>query len=298
MEKILITGSCGFIMGNFIRKAMKEKNYLFCSVDRITKNANTVYANKNHAFHIADITDQHVMDMIFQYEKPDIVIHGAAQMSGEPYSMLHNNVGGTQVIINSCLKNEIKKLIYISDYQVYNEEHDKLDPVSPYVVSKISAEMLVRAASHQGLIYNIARLCHNYGPRQTPDKLIPKVIKSILEEQKISVYGDGSHAREWMHVFDTCAALWTILNDGVNDTIYNISSGQEFSNIEIVQAVCNAMNRGHNLIEHVEDVPGHQQRYSANSNKLKQLGWKPTFKFKEGIKETTEWFELNKYILR
>jgi len=316
-KKVLITGSCGFIFGNFVRKAIYEKHpYQFVSLDRVSANAiNSMYWNKNHTFHVADIRDQHIIDVIFQFEKPDIVIHGAAETFidsslSDPNSFVTSNVLGTQVIINACLKHKVERLIYVSTDSVYGQlksEHDplwtedsSLNPRSPYAVTKAAGEMLVKAA-HQshGLIYNITRSSNNYGPRQTPEKLIPKAIKGILHENKIPIYGRGLQIRDWTHVFDNCSAILTVLNKGEPNQIYNISAGQELTNIEVVQKVCNAVGYGHNLINHITDPrSGHDFRHGVNSQKIRELGWIPSYKFKDGIQDTVQWYLNNQWFLK
>jgi dTDP-glucose 4,6-dehydratase len=319
IKKVLITGSTGFIFSNFIRKIVYQANnnrdkypYSVVSIDRVSGNGNLVFINKNHTFHIADIRDPHIIDIIFQFERPDIVIHGAAETFvdyslNDPNPFITSNVLGTQVIINACLKHGTERLIYISTDEVYGQltseaeaswtEEAPLDPRNPYSASKAAGELLVKAA-HQshGLIYNITRSSNNYGPRQTAEKLIPKTIKCVLNNQKIPLYGQGLQIRDWTHVFDNGDALLTILNQGQPNQTYNISANQEFTNIEVVQTICNAMGKGHELISFIEDPrKSHDFRYSVNSNKIRQLGWKPSFKFKEGIADTVEWYTINKY---
>jgi dTDP-glucose 4,6-dehydratase len=317
--KILVTGSCGFILGNFIRKVIYscKDQYDVVSLDKVQNNAiNSLYNNKNHTFHIADIRDQHVMDVIFQFEKPDIVIHGAAETFvdsslKDPNAFTSANVVGTQNVINSCVKYGVKKLIYISTDEVYGQltsesetawdENAPLNPRNPYAATKAAGELLVKAAYHtHGLIYNITRSSNNYGPRQFHEKLVPKVIKCIEDGKQIPIYGQGLQIRDWTHVFDNCAAILSILNNGSDNEIYNISANQELPNIEVIQKICNVMGRGHELITHIEDPrgTGHDFRYSVNSNKLRNLGWKPSFKFKDGIKETCEWYMSNKWFIK
>lgn len=316
MKKVLITGTCGFIFSNFVRRAIYEKQpYSFVSIDRVGGNANLLYQNKNHTFHLADLRDNHIIDKIFQFERPDIVIHGAAESFvdtslTDPNSFVTSNVLGTQVVINACVKHNVERLIYVSTDEVYGQllseseqawdEEAPLDPRNPYSASKAAGELMVKAAHHShGLIYNITRSSNNYGPRQTPEKLIPKAIKCILHGQKIPVYGQGLQIRDWTHVYDNCAAIMTVLNHGKPNQVYNISANQEFPNIEVIQKICNAMGKGHDLISFIEDPrKGHDFRYSVDSSKIKELGWKPTYKFKEGIVETVEWYKINQWMLR
>lgn len=315
-KKVLITGSCGFIFGNFLRKAVYEKQpYQLVSVDRVgSKAVNSMYWNKNHIFHIADIKDQHVMDTIFQFEQPDIVIHGAAETSidnsTDPNSFVSSNVLGTQVIINCCIKHKVEKLIYVSTDEVYGQltgetdpswkETAEINPRNSYAATKAAGELLVKAA-HQthGLIYNITRSSNNYGPRQTPEKLIPKIIKCISQGDKIPIYGQGLEIRDWTHVYDNCAGLMTVLSKGAANETYNIGANQELTNIEVVQKICNIMGKGHELMSFIPDPRlSHDFRYSSDSSKIRELGWKPNFKFKDGIVNTVEWYMSNQWFLK
>lgn len=316
MKKVLITGTCGFIFSNFIRRAIHERHpYSFVSIDRVGGHANMVYSNKNHTFHMADLRDNHIIDKIFQFERPYIVIHGAAESFVDtsltnPNDFVTSNVLGTQVVINACLKHGVERLIYVSTDEVYGQltsESDKawteespLDPRNPYSASKAAGELMVRAAhASHGLIYNITRSSNNYGPRQTAEKLIPKAIKCILKGEKIPLYGQGLQIRDWTHVFDNCAALLTVLNSGKVNETYNISANQELPNIEVIQKICNAIGTGHNLIEHIPDPrKGHDFRYSIDSSKIRELGWKPTYKFSQGIIDTVEWYKINQWFLK
>lgn len=309
-KKILITGSCGFIFGNFLRKAVYEKQpYQLVSVDRVSGNAiNSMYWNKNHTFHVADIRDQHVMDTIFQFEQPDIVIHGAAE-TVDNNSFVTSNVLGTQTIINCCINHKVEKLIYASTDQVYGQltsegepswkEDSPINPRSVYAATKAAGELLVKSA-HQthGLIYNITRSAINYGPRQAEENLIPKVIKAISHEQKTPIYGQGLQSRDWLHVYDNCAALMTVLNKGAANETYNIGANQELLNIEVVQKICNIMGNGHELMEFTPDPKLGYVRYSMDSSKIRSLGWKPNFKFKEGLTNTIEWYMSNQWFLK
>lgn len=316
-KKILVTGSCGFIFGNFLRQAVYEKQpYQLISLDRVNNNSiNSMYWNKNHTFHVADVRDAHIIDTIFQLEKPEIVIHGAAETVVnnsliDPNSFVTSNVLGTQNIINACVKHKVSKLLYISTDKVYGQltnetdtswsETDPLNPRNPYAATKAAAELLVKAA-HQsfGLTYHITRSSSNYGPRQTAEKLVPKTIKCILEDKPIPIYGQGLQIRDWTHVYDNCAGIFTVLQKGQDNQVYNISSNHELSNVEMVNRICNIMGKGHNLISFVEDPrKSHDFRYAMNNNKIKELGWKPNFKFKEGIEQCVSWYLNNQWSLR
>lgn len=322
MKKVLVTGTCGFIFSNFIRKAIHWQNqyepdsrYIFASIDKVSSSTNSMYLNKHHTFYPADIRDQHIVDTIFQYEQPDIVIHGAAETFvdtslKDPNSFVTSNVLGTQVIINACIKHKVKRMIYISTDEVYGQltsenepawtEESPMAPRNPYSASKAAGELMVVAAHKtHGLIYNITRSSNCYGPYQLPEKLIPKAIQCIQKGEKIPIYGQGLQIRDWTYVVDNCAGLMTVLNNGKPNEIYNISANQERTNIETIQEVCNAMGRGHELISFIDDPrPGHDFRYSINTSKIQELGWKPLMKFKNGVKETVRWYTDNQWFLK
>lgn len=314
-KKLLITGHCGFIFGNFVRllgRLPSNYEYEIVGVDRISGDVNTIYKNRGLTFYPTDIRDQHVMDKIFQFEKPDFVIHGAAESHVDnslvdPNVFITSNVLGTQVVINCCLKNKVEKMIYISTDEIYGhlasesepswKEDAPLNPRNPYSASKASGELLVKAA-HQsyGLTYNITRSSNNYGPWQTPDKLIPKIIGCILKDQKVPIYGQGRQIRDWTYVSDNCSAILKILEQGKPNETYNISANLELSNIEVAQKICNIMERGHPLIEFVQDRPGHDFRYSIDTTKIKELGWTSQVKLRDGLEATIGWFVKNSWI--
>lgn len=282
-------------------------------MDKVNNNANSTYYNKNHTFYIADITNQHILNTIFELEKPDIVIHGAAESFVntsllDPNLFITNNVLGTQNIINACVKSKIEKLIYISSDEIYGQlksedekswkEADLADPRNPYAASKYAGEVLVKSAYHSyGLEYNITRCSNNYGPRQFPEKLIPKAIKNILNNEKVPIYGEGKQIRDWTHVFDNCQAIIDIMQKGSPNEVYNISANQEFTNLEVINKICTIMDNRHDLISFIEDPRGsaHDFRYSVNCDKLKALGWKPEYKFNNSIAAVISWYLSNKW---
>lgn len=314
-QKILVTGSCGFVFGNFVRKLIYDKQpYSIVSIDRVnSESTNSVYWNKNHIFHVADVCDQHVLDTIFRFEQPDIVIHGAALTSTDrsfqdASAFVKTNVLGTQNVINACVSSKVKRLIYISSDSVYGDlldesskpwtEEDSTNPRNPSAASKLAGELLVKAANQtHGLIYNIARLSSGYGPYQGSEKLIPMAIKCAMNGQKIPLYGQGQQIRSWTHVFDINSALATILNNGVPNQTYNVSANQEVPNIVVAQKICSTLNVGYDAIL-LNPKTGHDFRRATDSTKLQNLGWKPAYKFKDGIVDTVNWYLNNKWILK
>jgi dTDP-glucose 4,6-dehydratase len=314
-KKILITGSCGFVLSNFLRQCVYEKQpYQLVSIDKLKSDTmNSMYWNKNHTFYIADVTDPHIIDTIFMLEKPDIVIHGADESNvnqlSDNINCINCNILGLQTVINSCIKYNVNKIIYLSTDKVYGEitndfdkswvESDNINPRSLYATSKASAELLIKSASiTHGLKYNIIRSSNIFGPRQRCTKLIPKTIKAVLENTPISIYGSGLQVRDWVHIYDNCNGIMTIINKGADNETYNLTANYEFTNLEVVQKICNVMHTGHNLITNVNDKSLHNFKYSMDSSKLRKLGWKPNYKFTQGIIETVEWYKINQWFLK
>lgn len=322
-QTLICTGTCGFIASNLIRKITYEKvPYKVISIDNASKSSgiNNIYANKNHKFYLGDITDEHFLNVVFEIEKPDIIVHMAASTAvdesiSNPMKFVKDNVVGTQALLNAAVKWKTKLFFYQSTDEVYGQlglndpgwtEDSPLNPRNPYSSSKASGELLVQAAAYSyGLNYIISRSSNNYGPHQTADKLIPKVIKCILENQPIPIYGQGQQIRDWTHVFDNCSAILKMLETFSHTPgtgkgeIFNVSANQEFTNVEVVQEICNSLQFGHNLMKYITDPrSSHDFRYSLNCQKLKNIGWQPNFKFKNGIKSVVDWYSLNRYILK
>lgn len=310
-KHILVTGSGGFIFSNFIRRTLFKNSdkYSFASIDACKSSnvLNNIYVNKGHRLYIGNICDRHFVNTVFELERPDIVINGAAQTfiddsiaSVDDFVM--SNVLGTQVLIDACLKWNVDKFVHASTDEVYGKgessfkEDSPLDPKNIYSATKASAEMLITAANKtHGLKYNITRSSNNYGPRQQAIGFIPKIISKIIKKEKVPIFGDGMQMREWIYVDDNCSGIMSVIENGKQNEIYNISSGHEYYNIEVFQEICNIMGQGHDLVEFVKDVPGHDFRYSIDSSKLRSLGWKPTYKFKQGLKNTVDWYINNQW---
>lgn len=309
-KKILVTGSAGFIFSNFIRKIEEYPEYDFVSIDKLVSPQNFLNIRANHTLHIGDIADSHFVDSIFQLEKPDIIINGAAESFvdasiNNALPFIRSNVLGTQVMIDSSLKYGIEKFIQISTDEVFGQlkskkdkswtENSPLNPRNPYSASKAGAELIVKAAHEtHGLQYLITRCSNNYGPMQQHRNLIPKVITSILTDQKIPIHGNGQNVREWIYVDDHCSAIMHLINKNKINDVYNIGSDYELSNLEVVDKICQIMGKGKELISYVKDRPGHDFRYSVDSSKLRKLGWKPQYDFDTGLEKCVKWYIDNK----
>lgn len=310
--KILCTGGGGFLLSNFIRKILPEnKDYSVVTIDTIKhpKILNTLYSNKGQIFYIGNVIDQHFINTIFEIEQPNIIIHAAEEQIKKSNcsnnDIINTNILGTQTIIDASIKYNVNKLIYISTDKVYGSlnsesdpkwnEEDNIDPKSIYASTKLSGELLLKASK---LNYNILRISNVYGPRQSRKYLIPYIIGNILENKSIEIYGEGKEVRDWLHVQDFCSAVKTIIESGENNTIYNVGSNQEFSNLEVFHHICNLMEQGHNLLKFIPNTSDNNFRYAVNSSKLRKLNWKPEFKLKSGLEHTVNFFIGNKWILK
>ena len=305
--KLLITGTGGFLMGNFVRRAIFNKaEYSFVSIDKVKKNQalNNIYTNKNHEFYIGDISNDHFVNVIFESERPDIVVHGASSSEGP---ILQDNIIGTQAVIEACQKWGVKRLLYISTDKVYpnNPGADLTETTCPaprclYAASKASGELIAQIANKNSLELTVARLCNNYGPRQEVTALIPQIIKNILAGQKTTLYSQGKQIRQWMHVFDTCDALLKIIApDNASYSTYNIAANQELTNLEIFTAICTILGKGHELIEFVDKNGGRDlARGPMNVSRMKSLEWERQIKFTDGLNKTVEWYVNNPWALR
>ncbi len=308
--KLLITGGAGFIGSEFVRQAVK-RGYSVGVIDalsyagdmaRIQKVAKKVTSYK------ADIGNVDFIRQIFKTERPDAVIHWAAEshvdrsiLDAGPF--LETNVKGTQRLLEASRQYGIKRFVNISTDEVYGEleadgrfyEATPLNPNSPYSVSKASADMLGRAYFRTyGLPVITVRPSNNYGPWQYPEKLIPVVILKAMNNEKIPVYGRGENIREWLFVSDCVNAAFAVLEHGSPGDVYNVGSGEEKQNIEVVREILRLMGRSEKLIEFVKDRPGHDYRYSLDSAKIKkQLGWKKKVSFEKGIRATVQWYIEN-----
>jgi dTDP-glucose 4,6-dehydratase len=200
-----------------------------------------------------------------------------------------------------------KRLIHISTDEVYGEfpcgsnadEGFPMKPNNPYSVTKASIDMMIQAYIRTyGIQANIVRFVNNFGPYQGIDKFIPKIISSAIENQRIPLYGDGKHIRQWIYVKDTCWAIQAVIEKGKDGEIYNVRGVYEAENIEIITRILEQMNASKNLIQFVEDRKGHDRRYGITGTKLELLGWLPRVDFAEAINETIQWYISNRYLWR
>ncbi len=307
MRKILVTGGAGFIGSEFVRQAVR-RGFDVINVDKLTYAGDLERLKEVEdkvRFYKSDIINREFIEYIFKTEKPDIVVHWAAEshvdrsiLDASPF--VETNVRGTQTLLDVAKESGVELFINIATDEVYGElgesgqffEDTPLNPNSPYSVSKASADMLGRAFYRTyGLPVITVRPSNNYGPWQYPEKLIPVVIIKALNEEPIPVYGKGENVREWLYVSDCADAVFEIIQKGKVGEVYNVGSGEERKNIDVVKSVLGILGKPESLIEFVKDRPGHDFRYSLNTEKIeREIGWKAKVKFEEGIEKTVRWY--------
>jgi dTDP-glucose 4,6-dehydratase len=310
--KILVTGGCGFIMSNFIRHMLaSHRDYEIVNIDNLTYAANPgnlkgVEKNQNYAFVKGDICDRAVVEKAMK--GADVVVNGAAETHVDRSiidggSFVKTDVFGTYVLLECARKLGVERFEQISTDEVYgsvvsgsSKESDPLNPSNPYSASKAGGEMLVKSYFlTYGMPVVITRSTNNYGPRQHPEKLIPKIILKTIQNIQIPIYGDGKNVRDWLFVEDNCRAIETALEKGKDGEIYNVGGNNERTNLEVARLALEILERPMNLIKFVEDRPGHDRRYSLDCSKIKKIGWKPDTKFEDGIRETISWYVNNEW---
>ncbi|MBA3066845.1 dTDP-glucose 4,6-dehydratase [bacterium] len=307
-KKLLVTGGAGFIGSEFVRQ--NAGKYKIAVVDKLTYAGDikrlAEVAGK-YSFYKTDICDEREIDSVFKKEKPDAVVHFAAEShvdrsidNAGPF--MTTNIIGTQVLLDAAKKHKVKKFCHVSTDEVYGDiikgkftETSPFSPNSPYAVSKAAADMLVSAYHRTyGLPVVIMRASNNYGPWQFPEKLIPVIIKNALENKSVPVYAKGLNVREWLYVADCAKAVAVILEQGEDGQAYNTGSGMEKKNIDVVKGILAQLGKSAKLIKFVKDRPGHDIRYALDISKIrKKLLWKPVADFKEGLKKTVEWYVQN-----
>ena len=310
--KILVTGGAGFIGSCFIRHVLsKHDDYEVINLDKLTyagniENLDDIKNDKRYTFIKGDICDKEIVNEITK--NVDCVVNFAAESHVDrsiegPEVFIETNVKGTLNLLQFSLKNKVQRYLQVSTDEVYGSlgkegyfyETTPLSPNSPYSASKAGADMLVRAYFETYKMPNLITRCsNNYGPYQYPEKLIPFFITKLLKGEKVPVYGDGLNVRDWLYVYDHCEAIDVVLNKGKEGEVYNIGGHNEKTNLEITKLILNAMGKDESSIEYVKDRLGHDRRYAIANDKIqKELGWKPSVKFEDGIKLTIDWYLKN-----
>ena len=310
--KLLITGGLGFIGSNFIRLMLRQHDDIqILNIDDLRlgsnpENLQDLIENRRYKFCKGDIADERFIASLIK--DANAVINFAAETHvdrsiARPESFLHSNVQGVFNLLEGIRHhNSSARFVQISTDEVYGDilkgsftEESTLRPSSPYSASKAAGDVFVQAyARTYGLEAMITRCTNNYGPYQFPEKLIPKTILRAKSGLRIPVYGTGENVRDWIYVIDHCRAVEAVLWGGRKGEIYNISAAEEKSNLDVVKIILQALGKSGDLIDFVEDRPGHDARYSLDSSKIRdQLHWHPRESFAEGIAKTIAWYMDN-----
>ena len=328
MKNILITGGAGFIGSHVVRLFLRTyENMHVVNLDKLTyagnlENLRDIEKLPNYTFEKGDIADAALVQALFDKYNFSGVIHLAAESHvdrsiSNPMEFVQTNVVGTVTLLNAAVahwKNNFdgKRFYHVSTDEVYGELHNPedffteqtpYDPRSPYSASKAASDHFVRAYGNTfGLPVVISNCSNNYGPNHFPEKLIPLIIHNIVHQKPLPVYGKGENVRDWLYVEDHARAIDDVFHKGKIGETYNIGGFNEWKNIDVVKLLCNILDRKLNraegesekLIQFVTDRAGHDLRYAIDSTKItKELGWKPSLQFEEGLEKTVDWYLNN-----
>lgn len=311
MKQLLVTGGMGFIGSNFIRHMFKEHDDIkIVNLDKLTYAGNPSnlkgFEEKRYRFVEGDVCDKDVVDKAVS--RCDEIVHFAAETHVDRSIMyagdfVTTDVFGTFVLLEAARKYKVKKFVHISTDEVYGEavgrpskETDALMPKSPYAASKAGADRL--AFSYYctyGLPVTITRCTNNYGPYQYPEKLIPLFVTNAIDGLQLPVYGSGKNTRDWIYVEDHCSAIDAMLQaEGRDGEVFNVGSGDEKSVLDIASMILSILGKSEDLLEYVQDRPGHVLRHAVDPSKLRSaLGWTPKHTFASAMRETVEWYRNN-----
>ena len=310
---IVVTGGAGFIGSNFILYWLAAKDTPVINLDKLTyagnlENLKEIEASERYHFVHGDICDERLVDSLFADEKPDAIVHFAAEshvdrsiLSPEP--VIRTNVNGSFTLLEAVRRRGVSRFLHVSTDEVYGSlnppaeatEDYPLNPSSPYSAAKASSDLLARSyfvTYHLPVV--LTRASNNYGPYQFPEKLIPLMIANAFHDQPLPVYGDGMQVRDWLYVDDHCTGILAALLKGRDGEIYNIGGNRSLPNLEVVRRVLQATGKPESLIQYVTDRPGHDRRYALSSEKLmRETGWRPVMNFEAGLSQTIEWYRRN-----
>ena len=311
--KLLVTGGAGFIGSAFVRLSLSDDSTRIINLDKLTyagnlANLESVSGSPRYRFVHGDICDEALVNSLLAEEKPDAIVHFAAEshvdrsiLSAAP--AFETNLRGTFTLLEAARAHRIGRFAHVSTDEVYGslaapleaDEGFPLNPSSPYSASKAGSDLLARSyfVTYR-LPVVITRASNNYGPYQFPEKLIPLMISNALEARPLPVYGDGMQIRDWLYVEDHCRGIRAVLDKGRDGEIYNIGGDRSLPNLDVVGKILAATGMPESLIKTVEDRPGHDRRYALSSAKLgRETGWTPQVDFESGLARTIQWYREN-----
>lgn len=302
---VLVTGGAGFIGSNYVHHLMDTTDAHVTTLDALTyagsrENLEGVPSDR-HTFVEGDVRDRDLLaDLVADTNH---IVHFAAESHVDRSidgagRFVSTNVGGTGTLLEAAVGADLETFVHISTDEVYGEivegafsETDPLEPRNPYAATKAGADLLASSyATTHDVPVVITRASNNFGPRQHPEKLIPKLIGRATAGDPLPIYGDGSNVREWTYVEDNCRAIETVRRRGSVGEVYNVGSGAERTNLEVAHAVVDAVGADTDLVEFVEDRKGHDQRYALDASKVRALGWDPAVSFEAGLERTVEYY--------
>jgi len=309
--KLLVTGGAGFIGSNFIRYMLqKYDGYEIVNLDKLTycgniENLGDLSGDPRYSFVKCDIKDTNAVREAAS--GCDAVVNFAAESHvdrsiNNPNGFVRTNVHGLLSVLKVARELKIPKFVQIGTDEVYGSieggsftEKSALNPRSPYSASKAGGDLMsLSFYTTYKLPVVILRSSNNFGPYQFPEKLIPLFITNALQDKRLPLYADGSNVRDWLYVLDNCSAIDLALHKGKTGQVYNVSRGDETTNLELTRKILGYLGKGEDLIEFVADRPGHDKRYSMDSSKIRKLGWKPEYGFERALKLTIEWYKQNR----
>ena len=314
MESLLITGGAGFIGSNFVHYVLEK--YPSCRVvvyDKLTyagnlDNLRDAAGDPRYSFVRGDICDAELVEEVVREHEIDAIVNFAAETHVdrsilEPGSFIQTDVYGTHVLLEVVRKLGLRRMLHVSTDEVYGSitdgssvETDNLLPNSPYSASKAGGDLMCRAYHvTYGVPVVITRGSNNFGPHQYPEKVIPLFITNALDDKPLPLYGDGLNVRDWLYVLDHCEAIDLMLREGRDGEVYNVGADHELANLELTQTILDMMGKPSSLIQHVEDRPGHDRRYSLDSSKIQKLGWRTRHRFEDALEGTVRWYTDNRW---
>lgn len=311
--KFIVTGGAGFIGSCFVRMLVQGGDDEVINVDKLTYSGNlenvaAVAGSPRYRFVQADICDAPAIRALFESERPDVVVHFAAESHVDrsihaPDAVFETNLRGTFVLLEAARAAKLNRFVHVSTDEVYGsleppaeaDEKYPLNPSSPYSSSKAGSDLLALSYFKTFKFpVMVTRASNNYGPFQFPEKLIPLMISNALDGRPLPVYGDGQQIRDWLYVEDHCRGIRAVADKGRPGEVYNIGGNRSLANMDVVKAILEATGRDESLIRYVTDRPGHDRRYALSSEKLMhETGWAPAMDFEQGLAETVRWYRDN-----